>query len=120
VRYDGLERFDVLPLLIATDGAIAALGHDGRRLRPNLVIAGVEGLAERGWPGRMLRVGDAVIHAVDLRQRCVMVTYAPDTAEQDVSVFQKIRREFGGSLALNGEVVRPGRVTVGDSVELLG
>ena len=28
------ERFDVLPLLIATDGAVAALGYDHRRLRP--------------------------------------------------------------------------------------
>ena len=35
VRYDGAERFDVLPLLVATDGAIAAFGHDGRRLRPS-------------------------------------------------------------------------------------
>ncbi len=41
VPYDGAERFDVLPLLVATDGAIAAFGHDGRRLRPNIVIGGV-------------------------------------------------------------------------------
>lgn len=27
-RYDGPERFDVLPLLVATDGAIAAFGRD--------------------------------------------------------------------------------------------
>ena len=47
VCYDGAERFDVLPLLVATDGAIAAFGHDHRRLRPNIVIGGVEGMAER-------------------------------------------------------------------------
>src|SRR5437016_4116307 len=35
VRFEGAERFDVLPLLVATDGAIAAFGQDGRRLRPN-------------------------------------------------------------------------------------
>ncbi len=40
----GEERFDVLPLLVATDGAIAALGVDGRRLRPNIVVGGVDGL----------------------------------------------------------------------------
>jgi uncharacterized protein len=28
VRDDGVERFDVLPLLVATDGAIASFGHD--------------------------------------------------------------------------------------------
>jgi uncharacterized protein YcbX len=60
-RYDGRERFDVLPLLIATDGAIAALGMDHRRLRPNIVIAGVDGLAERQWPGRQLRIGAVLI-----------------------------------------------------------
>ena len=34
VPYDGAERFDVLPLPVANDGAIAAFGHDGRRQRP--------------------------------------------------------------------------------------
>ena len=51
VRSEGLARFDILPLLVATDGAVAAFGHDRRRLRPNLVIGGVEGLAERDWEG---------------------------------------------------------------------
>ena len=36
-RDDSPERFDMLPLLVATDGAIAAFGHDGRRLRPRAV-----------------------------------------------------------------------------------
>ena len=35
VRDESGHRFDVLPLLIATDGAIAEFGLDGRRLRPN-------------------------------------------------------------------------------------
>ena len=56
-RFLGEERFDVLPLLVATDGAIAALGVDGRRLRPNIVVGGVDGLGEREWPGRRLRIG---------------------------------------------------------------
>src|SRR5690349_14586410 len=30
VRWDGPERFDVLPLLVATDGAIAEFGRGGR------------------------------------------------------------------------------------------
>ena len=63
VAYDGLERFDVLPLLVATDGAVTAFGRDVRRLRPNIVIGGVEGLAERGWAGAGLRIGDVVIAA---------------------------------------------------------
>jgi uncharacterized protein YcbX len=111
--------FDVLPLLVATDGAIAALGVDGRRLRPNIVITGVEGLAERGWEGRSIRLGEIVILARDLRQRCVMTTYDPDTAVQDLSVLRRIVHQFDGTMALNCAVLRPGKVRVGDPVELL-
>ncbi len=119
VRSEALERFDVLPLLVATDGAVAALGVDRRRLRPNVVIGGVDGLAERGWPGRRLRVGEAVIAVASVRQRCVMTTFDPDTLAQDLSVLRRLVKEFGGRLALDCTVVTPGRVTVGDSVELL-
>ena len=79
VRYDGIERFDVLPLLVATDGAIAAFGHDYRRLRPNIVIGGVDGLAEREWPGSCLRIGNVLIGVQDLRLRCIMTSFDPDT-----------------------------------------
>ena len=118
VRHDGPERFDVLPLLVATDGAIAAFGRDGRRLRPNLVIGGVEGLAERGWEGRVLRVGECLVRAVDLRGRCVMTTYDPDTLKQDPGVLRDIARRFGGTLALNAEVLRGGALREGDPVAL--
>jgi uncharacterized protein YcbX len=119
VRADPESRFDVLPLLVATDGAIAAFGRDGRRLRPNLVISGVEGLAEREWEGRRLRVGDAMVGIDDLRRRCVMTTYDPDTLDQDISVLRDIQRDFGGVLALNCFVVRPARIAVDDLVELV-
>jgi uncharacterized protein YcbX len=118
-RYDGLERFDVLPLLVATDGAIAQFGRDRRRLRPNLVISGVEGLAERAWEGSTLAIGECLIAAVTLRMRCVMTTFDPDTQEKDPQVLKDIVRRFGGTLALDCDVLRPGRLRVGDRVELL-
>ncbi len=118
VRYEGPERFDILPLLVATDGAIAAFGYDRRRLRPNLVIGSVPGLAEREWEGRALHIGDVVIGMQDLRQRCVMTTFDPDSLAQDIGVFKKIQRDFGGSLALNCFVIQPGRLRVGDAVEV--
>jgi uncharacterized protein YcbX len=111
--------FDVLPLLVATDGAIAALGYDARRFRPNLVIGEVPGLAERGWEGRRLSVGGAIILAVDLRERCIMTTFHPDTAVQDVEVLLRIRRELEGTFALNCRVEQAGPVSVGDPVSLL-
>jgi uncharacterized protein YcbX len=120
IRYDGLERFDVLPLLIGTDGAFAELGVDHRRLRPNIVVGGVEGLAERQWPGRRLRIGSIVVAVAKLRARCVMTTYDPDTLEQDVSVLRRIASRFGGTMALDCGVVSGGRIAVGDPVALLG
>jgi len=119
VRDEDLDRFDILPLLVATDGAIAALGYDGRRLRPNLIIGGVPGLAERTWEGRRLRVGRALIEAVSLRRRCIMTTFDPDTAAQDVEVLKKIHRQFDGRLALDCEVVEPGLIAEGDQVVLV-
>ena len=119
VRYDGLGRFDRMPLLVATDGAVAQLGVDRRRLRPNIVIAGVEGLAERTWPGRQLRVGEAIISVAEVRKRCVMTTYDPDTQEQDLNVLRRIVKEFGARMALDCDVVRGARIAVGDPVELL-
>lgn len=118
VRYDGPERFDVLPLLVATDGAIAAFGHDGRRLRPNFVIGGVEGLAERTWPGKRLRIGKIVIGIQDLRVRCIMTSYDPDTQVQDRGITQSIYERFEGTLALNCWVIEGGEIGVGDEVVL--
>jgi len=113
------QSFDVLPLSILSDGAIAALGVDHRRLRPNVVIGGVEGLAERGWPGRQMLIGETIVQLVKLRERCVMPTYDPDTLEQELGVLRRIVRDFNGVLSLDAFVLRGGRVRVGDSVRLL-
>jgi hypothetical protein len=118
IRYGGPERFDVLPLLVATDGAITALGEDSRRLRPNIILGGVEGLAERSWEGKFLRVGGAVIRIRDLRQRCVMTTYDPDTLKQDAGVLKKIVREFDGAIALNCSVETGGVIEIGQTAEI--
>jgi len=117
--FDGLARFDVLPLLVATDGAVAEFGRDVRRLRPNIVIAGVEGLAEREWAGGELHIGDAVIRLDSLRARCPMTTVDPDTLERDPEVLKDIGRRFRGRIALNADVVAPGVINVGDPVRLV-
>jgi uncharacterized protein len=119
VRDDSAERFAVLPLLVATDGAIAAFGHDHRRLRPNIVIGGVEGLAEREWPGGCLRIGRVLIGVQDVRLRCIMTSYDPDTLIQDKDITRDIYRRFDGKLALNCFVIAGGDITVGDEVQLI-
>jgi hypothetical protein len=118
LHWEGPERFDVLPLSVATDGAIQHMQFDGRRLRPNIIIGGVEGLAERTWPGRSLKIGLLLIHAQRLRPRCVMTTWDPDTQEQDISVLKRIARELDGVMSLDCSVVTPSVVRVGDEVTL--
>jgi MOSC domain-containing protein len=116
---ESLDRFDILPLLVATDGAVAAFGRDVRRLRPNILIGGVEGLDERNWPGAELHIGDAIVRLDSLRGRCQMTTVDPDTLEVDPGVLRDIVKRFGNRLALNAEILRPGTIRVGDPVRLL-
>jgi uncharacterized protein YcbX len=117
---DGPQRFDVLPISVATDGGVAAVGVDGRRFRANVYLEGVEGLAERGWVGRALQLGGAIVGVRQVRGRCVMTTYDPDALEQDISVLQKIVFELEGRTALDCYVLEPGPVRVGDEAVLLG
>jgi uncharacterized protein YcbX len=119
VRSDADDRFDVLPLLVETDGMLAAVGYDRRRFRPNLVIGGVPGLTERQWEGAQLRIGQVVIGMDNLRGRCIMTTFDPDSGKQDLGVLQRVQKEFNGQLGLNSFVVTPGRIAVGDVVELI-
>jgi len=112
------ERFDVLPLLVATDGAIRELDLDLRRLRPNIVIGGVSGQTERSWPGARLVAGAVCIDVAQLRSRCVMTTFDPDSLEQDLEVLRKIVRKAEGKLALDCAVRTPGVLHVGDAISL--
>jgi uncharacterized protein YcbX len=119
MRSDAVGRFDVLPLLICTDGAVSEFGQDIRRLRPNLLISGVDGHAERRWEGAVLRLPDGEIGIRDLRTRCVMTTFDPETADQDASILGDIVRRFEGQVCLNAAVTRSGQITEGDDVTLL-
>lgn len=112
------DRFDILPLLVATDGAARDVGIDMRRLRPNIVIGEVAGQAERAWPGSSLLSGRVVIDVAQLRRRCVMTTYDPETLQQDFAVLRKIVNKLEGKLALDCSVGRPGVLTEGDPVTL--
>lgn len=108
------RRFDILPLLVATDGSLAATGEDPRRFRPNIILGGVQGLEERTWQHHLLEIGKCRIVLADLRDRCVMTTWHPDTQVQDKGVLQRIGDRFGGKLCLNALVLVPGTVRVGD------
>ena len=98
---------------------LAAVGYDRRRFRPNLVIGGVPGLSERQWEGAKLRIGPVMIGMDDLRERCIMTTFDPDSGEQDLERIAAGPKRIHGRLGLNSYVVAPGRISVGDVVALL-
>jgi uncharacterized protein len=121
VRFHGVDhgqRYDVLPLTVLTDGMARAVGVDHRRFRPNILIGGVDELAETGWAGAYLRAGEVVIGVRNRRSRCVMTTFDPDTLVQDPAVLLRVVRSFEGSVALDCWVEVPGRIAVGDPVDL--
>jgi uncharacterized protein YcbX len=113
------ERYDVLPLTVVTASMVQEVGVDRRRFRPNIVIAGAQGLEETDWPGFGLRAGTVLIGVRNRRARCVMTTFDPDSLEQDPRVLHRIVRSFGGQVAVDCWAVEPGRVAEGDAVELV-
>jgi uncharacterized protein YcbX len=77
------------------------------------------GLTEREWPGGCLRIGTVLIGVQDLRLRCIMTSYDPDTQVQDKEITRGIYRRFEGKLALNCFVIESGEIAVGDDVQLV-
>ena len=108
---------DILDPAVKADPypAYEALRARGR----TVMLAGVDGLAERQWPGHRLRLGEAIIEVAQVRGRCVMTTYDPDTQEQDLNILRRLVEEFDGRMALDCAVIQSGRLTVGAPVELL-
>ena len=98
--------------------AVAALGEDRRRLRPNVVVEGVAGLGERDWVGRRLRLGPAELLVREPCERCVMTTIDPDTLEIRPDVLRRINDDFEGLMGVYCEVALPGTIQDGDPVEL--
>ena len=119
----------------ASLAALAALAPDSeigtRRFRPSLVIdtgaADGTGFVENDWRGRSARLGDAAITFTDPSPRCVMTTVAQGDLPRDLEVLRTLARhnriETPGlgnfaCLGIYAEVVRPGRVAVGDPLVL--
>ncbi len=118
VPTDTGTRFDAAPILVCTDGALGAHGADPRRFRPNVVVEGVRGLAERGWIGSELIVGEVVLRAVEPCERCAVTTIDPETAVVDPDVLRRVNDEFEGIMGVYCAVARTGTIAVGDEVDV--
>lgn len=99
---------------------------DPRRFRMNFGIEGVEAHAEDAWTGRRVRIGDAVVVPQGHVGRCAITTQNPDTAEVDLDTLKALARYRGAldtteplPFGVHAAVAQPGRVRLGDPVELL-
>jgi len=117
--------FDTMPLSLLTTQTAAGLGKlvgadlAVARFRPNLLVDAFGGdFPEDAWVGRVLRVGSLRMRADKRDQRCVMVTIDPVTLRRDPAILRAIARERDNQLGVYGTTVEPGRVAVGDPVEL--
>ena len=117
--------FDTMPLSLLTTQTLAGLGrlvgHDlvAERFRPNLLVDGpAADFPEDGWVGRILRVGGLRMRVDKNDQRCVMPTIDPQTLRRDPAILRAIARERDNQVGVYGTTVTPGRVAVGDPVEL--
>ncbi|MEX2207848.1 MAG: MOSC N-terminal beta barrel domain-containing protein [Myxococcota bacterium] len=121
--------FDAFPLLLLTDATLRRLQKlapasrvDVRRFRPNFVVAtpdGVEDFVEIGWVGKRVRIGEAELSIELACPRCVMITHGFDDLPQDPGLMRTVVREANQSIGVYARVARPGRVAVGDTVEVL-
>ena len=127
-EYPPGNYFDCYPLMIMTTAALRALQTalpdsviDERRFRPSFVVESEEpGHPEFGWVGRRMRVGSAEIQIGSGCPRCVAVTREfGDDMPSDRAVLRHIVRDLDQNVGVYATVVTPGRIAVGDAVELL-
>jgi len=117
--------FDTMPLSLLTTQTVAALGRlvgadlAPARFRPNLLVEAAGGdFPEDAWVGRVLRIGSLWMRVDQRDTRCVIVTIDPVTLCRDPAILHAIARERDDRLGVYGTTVEPGRVAIGDAVEL--
>jgi uncharacterized protein len=100
-------------------------GFDARRFRPTILMDGLGPHQEDEWVGRPVRAGEALLSVVKLDPRCALTTRNPETGERDADTLRwltEYRRFDDGDVycGLYADVIEPGTVRVGDTVEPVG
>ncbi len=133
------RAIDVFPVTLLTTGSLARLARelgaavDAPRFRAGFVIEQPDEHAEDGWDGRSLQLGEVVLRVRTSVPRCAIPGFNPATGERDKDVMKSLMRyrdKVGlpdgmmpgyatPGFASYAEVLRPGRVRVGDEVVLL-
>jgi uncharacterized protein YcbX len=120
------------PTSIISDGTLRELAAhagvdsvDHRRFRMLINLEDATAHEEDTWIGRHVVLGDAVLHVTKPDARCAITTHDPDTGQPDLDTLRTIiayrglREGKHADLGVLADVVRPGRIRVGDEVTLL-
>jgi uncharacterized protein len=98
---------------------------DGRRFRMLFQVDGIEPYAEDLWSKRRLRIGEALVRIRGTVGRCAITTQNPDSGVRDFDTL-RVLEDYRGlnakrelDFGVYGEVLEPGRVSLGDAVEPL-
>jgi hypothetical protein len=99
---------------------------DGRRFRMSFGIDGVDPHAEDGWIGSKVKLGEAVVVPQGNVGRCAVTTQNPETGRPDLDTLKALaayRAETPTTeplpFGVYAAVAQPGRVAVGDAVEVV-
>ena len=130
-RIGGVDRGRSGSVTLLSTASLDALGGvlgetdpvDPRRFRMLLGIEGAEVHEEDRWLGRDVSVGEAVVRPLGNVGRCAVTTQNPETGVPDLGTLKALpptgRTEPSRSLRRARRRRPPGRVRVGDPVELL-
>ncbi|WP_010281282.1 MOSC domain-containing protein [Bacillus timonensis] len=91
-----------------------------RRFRPNMIIdvADTDSFIEKEWVGKILTIGSVQLKISQETKRCIMTTLAQGDLPKDPNVLRSIVRNNAGGFGIYASVVRPGKVSIGDRVEI--
>jgi uncharacterized protein len=117
---------DDQPVTLMSEASLLALGAefngtvpDSRRFRMTITITGTEAWAEHGWCGQSVTIGEVILGVLDVVPRCVVTTRNPESGATDARILHALARLRGNNDITFGvwcEVLRPGRIQVGDVV----
>lgn len=117
--------FDTMPISLLSTQSLAGLGRlvgtdlAPERFRPNILVDAFGGdFPEDAWVGRIVQIGRLRMRVDQRDQRCVMVTVDPVTLHRDPAILGAIAGNRDARFGVYGSTVEPGRIALGDPVEL--
>jgi uncharacterized protein YcbX len=123
---------DIEPITLVSAESVEELGRqsgkgevDSRRFRMLLEVTGCEPHEEDSWAGRRARLGEALVEFGGPVARCATTTRDPSTGIRDFDTLRAIK-DYRGlregkkiDFGVYAKALEPGRVRVGDALELL-